>query len=369
MTEARATQGALLVLGAAGPTRATQVMALALADAVDAPLRATQLAALVLSPSAAAGIRLTQLAGLTLADSLLALRMTQAALLVLADHKDCLTRWAQCWSITRTDGTVIARTDHDEAVTFRGVSHTPCDSLSASAHELAAMLGLVGNQELMGMLSGDGFTESDLFGGVYDGATIEVWMVPWSNNGGEIPWRLAAGTLGKVSEGQLGFTAELLTASARLQQQPLLQVYTPGCRWDGIEDPRCGVDFAALTVTGAVTSVAAIAAQTAASRRTFSDGLRAEADGYFEHGTLTWTSGANAGHSSEVKAFVQATGTFILWQAMIHPIAVGDEYEAVPGCDLTEPTCKAKFDNYVNFGGFKDVPGQDEIMKSPDAKG
>jgi uncharacterized phage protein (TIGR02218 family) len=346
--------------------RLTQAGVLAASEGVG-EARVTQAGALVLTPFTSEEARATQAGVLAVVDFELEARLTQLAVLALADGKDCLTQWAQCWRLERTDGEVIARSDHDEAVLFRGESYTPCYGFSASAHELASLLGAVGNQELLGIFSGDGVTESDLFGGVYDGAFLEVWMVPWSNPNNDIPWRLTAGTLGKVSEGKLGFTAEVLSAAARLQQQPLLQLYTPGCRWEGIEDPRCGVDFEALTVAGAATSVAVLFAKTAASRRSFTDSARAEAEGYFEHGTLTWTTGANAGIGSEVKSF--AAGSFTLWQAMLHPIQPGDQYEAVPGCDLTKETCIAKFDNYVNFGGFPDVPGQDEITKTPDAKG
>lgn len=348
--------------------RLTQAALLGAADA-ESDGRLTQAAALVLTPAAAQAARLTQAAALTVIAFDLEARLTQAAALALVDAKDCLVRWAQCWRIERSDGTVIARCDHDQAVVFRGESYSPCASLSASAAELSSALGAVGNQELAGILADDGISEADLFGGLYDGAAVEVWMVPWLNPGHDIPWRLAAGTIGKVSEGKLGFSAEVLTAAARLQQQPLLQLYTSGCRWDGIEDPRCGVDFEALTVSGTVTAVAALDAHTAASRRTFGDSARSEADGFFEHGTLTWLTGANAGIGSEVKDYRQAGGVFTLWQAMPQPIAGGDGYEVVPGCDLTAATCKAKFDNYINFGGFRDVPGQDDIIKSPDSKG
>jgi uncharacterized phage protein (TIGR02218 family) len=348
--------------------RLTQTAALALAGAaVSDAARATQAAVLVLAPFAAVGARATQIAALTVDAGLAVARASQIAVLVLADGAPCLTHWALCVKIARRDGTVLAFTDHDEAVLHRGLSHQPCHSLSGSAAELAAVLGAVGNQELAGVLSDEAITEADLFGGLYDGAFVEAWVVPWLNPGREIPWRLAAGTIGKVSQGLIGFTAEVLTAGARLQQQPLLQTHSPGCRFR-LGDARCGIDLGALTETGAVTGVAIPDAQRAASRRIFADTSRGEADGTFEHGILTWTSGANAGAASEVKSFVQATGVFILWQAMLHPIAPGDAYEVTPGCDLSTQTCKDKFDNLVNFGGFPDVPGRDAIIESPNAR-
>jgi len=49
-------------------------------------------------------------------------------------------------------------------------------------------------------------------------------------------------------------------------------------------------------------------------------------------------------------------------------VQVGDTYTAKPGCDKSAEICKTKFDNFINFGGFPDVPGQDRIASTPDAK-
>lgn len=193
-------------------------------------------------------------------------------------------------------------------------------------------------------------------------------MVPWQNAGGECPFRLAAGVTGNLSHGDRGFSMEVLTPGAMLGQQALLQTYTPGCRFE-LGDARCGVDLDALTVAGAVTSVPALDARRAAARRIFFDSSRTEDDGYFALGQVEWQTGRNAGARSEVKSYDKATGQFVLWAPMLHPIEVGDTYTAAPGCDKTPETCISKFDNFVNFGGFPHVPGRDSISQTPDAKG
>ena len=35
-----------------------------------------------------------------------------------------------------------------------------------------------------------------------------------------------------------------------------------------------------------------------------------------------------------------------------------DLHQIAPGCDLRRDTCKAKFGNLLNFGGFPDIPGR-----------
>jgi uncharacterized phage protein (TIGR02218 family) len=352
--EARMTQAAMLVL-----------------DAPESDARMTQACALVLSliPDAADGVRMTQAALLALSEFEAGTRITQVAALVLADQVNCLTRWAQTWTITRTDGQVFAFTSLDRPLTFRGIEHLPCNSMLASAVELSTVVGATGNMELNGILSGSGVSEADLYNGLFDGASIEVWMVPWDNSGGEIPFRLMGGVVGTNGHGETSFNQEILTPGAQLAQRALLETYTPGCRYGfgNSVDSRCPVDLVALTVSGSVTGTAIPNASTTATRRIFTDSARAEADGFFNLGRLTWTGGPNAGSVSEIKDFTG--GQFILWEALLSPIAIGDTYDATPGCDKSPADHLLFNPDMVDFGGFPMVPGSDSILQSPDAKG
>lgn len=352
--EARVTQQATLVLSAA-----------------DSDVRVTQAAvlALVFMPDAADEIRVTQAAVLALAEYDAAIRVTQTAVLVLADQVNCLTRWAQTWTITRTDGEVFAFTSLDRPLTFRGVVHQPCNSLAATAVELSTIVGVTGSMELHGILADGGVSEVDLYNGLFDGARIEVWMVPWDNSGGEIPFRLMAGVTGASGHGDTDFSQEILTPSAQLGQRALLETFTPACRYQfgNSVDPRCPVNLAALTVTGSVTGTPIPNASTNATRRIFTDSTRVEADGFFNMGSLTWTSGPNAGATSEVKDFTG--GQFILWEALLYPIALTDAYSLTPSCDKS-PASHLLFNaDMVDYGGFPDVPGGDALVNTPDSRG
>lgn len=368
--DVRETQSAMLVLSAGiTDARTTQISTLILAEELNqAPSRITQQALLVMyEPMPEA--RFTQGIGLVLTEFVTGTNITQEILLVLADQVNCLTRWAQTWTITRTDGEIFAFTSHDMPVLFRGVTHSPCNSMLASAVELSTTVGTSGSQELRGILSDTGISESDIYNGLYDGAIIESWMVPWDNAGGEIPFRLMGGVIGPASFGDTDFQQEILTDSARLQQMALLETYTPACRYRfGAEnDIRCPVDLTALIVTGSATNLAIPNASTSSTRRIFTDSGRAEADGYFNLGKLTWNTGANAGTTSEIKDFT--AGQFVLWEALLFPIALTDSYSATPGCDKSTTDHLLFNADLVDFGGFPDVPGNDSILQSPDAKG
>jgi uncharacterized phage protein (TIGR02218 family) len=349
--EVRETQDVMLALGVGSPTT-----------------RATQLAALVIG-GVSPVIRETQFAALPLVEFHADTPITQMTALVLADLVPCTTRWAQTWTITRTDGQVFAFTSLDRPLTFRGVVHTPCNSLTATATEQSTTIGASGNMELLGIISDVGISEQELYNGLFDFARFEIWMVPWNNSGGETPFRLMAGTTGTMSHGIDGFKFEVLTGSANLRQKALLEVFSASCRYGfgSTLDARCPVNLAAITVAGAATSTAVPAASNASTRRIVIDSSRAEAAGHFDLGVITFTGGANAGAKSEIKRF--EGGVFVLWSPLLFPIEIGDTYTATPGCNKS-PADHMRFNaDMVDYGGFPDVPGSDSINQFPDAKG
>jgi hypothetical protein len=90
-------------------------------------------------------------------------------------------------------------------------------------------------------------------------------------------------------------------------------------------------------------------------------------DGWFAGGVLTWESGPNAGRSMEVKAWSQATQQLTLFLPAGYAIAAGDRFRLAPGCDKRLDSCSARFVNVLNFRGEPYVPGQDALLRYPDA--
>lgn len=93
--------------------------------------------------------------------------------------------------------------------------------------------------------------------------------------------------------------------------------------------------------------------------------------GWYNGGLVTFYSGDNAGFSMEVKEWTQASGgegTAELYLSLPYPVKSGDIFTIYPGCDKTRVCCAAMFDNVINFFGMPDVPGEDELLKYPDAK-
>lgn len=83
-------------------------------------------------------------------------------------------------------------------------------------------------------------------------------------------------------------------------------------------------------------------------------------------GTITFTSGPNTGRSLEIISYDPATYTVGLFEAFAYPISQGDKFLIMQGCDKSFATCKV-YGNQINFRGEPHVPGQDEMLKYPDA--
>jgi uncharacterized phage protein (TIGR02218 family) len=50
---------------------------------------------------------------------------------------------------------------------------------------------------------------------------------------------------------------------------------------------------------------------------------------------------------------------------MPEPIAPGDPFTVTAGCDKRYDTCRAKFNNTINFRGFPQIPGNDFVVSYP----
>lgn len=264
------------------------------------------------------------------------------------------TTLATCWKVTRKDGAVFGFTDFDKDLTIESLVYQARSGYTRSAIHTVANLA-VDNLDIESALDSETLNAADLRAGIWDGASVEIFIVNWGNlaNGKII---LKRGTVGEVELKDTVFRAELRGLTQALSQQ-IVELYTPDCRAE-LGDARCKVNLAALTVTGAVTEIS--------DRRGFTDTSRAEADGYWIGGLVTWTSGANTGRKMEVKAF--ASGAFTLFLPMPSEISVGDAYSLIPGCDKKFATCKAKYSNVKNFRGEPNVPGNDQVLAYPDAK-
>lgn len=267
------------------------------------------------------------------------------------------TTLCRCWIVTRRDGVVVGFTDHDRDVLLLGAVCSAKAGLTGSEATEAFGMNVAGS-EVSGALSADSLTEGDLAAGCYDAARVAEYLVDW--NDPSLHVLLHAGVFGEVRRADGAFTAEIRGPAHRLAEESG-RVFSPRCGAD-LGDARCGIDLAQAEWRGEGTVAVA-----RSSASLLASGLDGFAGGWFSGGKLTWTGGANAGLSVEVKSHSRVAGgaQLNLWQPSAYGIETGDAFLVTAGCDKRFATCRARFDNAANFRGFPHIPGNDFLISLP----
>lgn len=275
----------------------------------------------------------------------------------LAHAATGLTTLCRAWSITRADGTSYGFTDHDQELSFDGITFRAETGLTASA--LAQSTGLsVDNTEALGALSDAAVREDDIEAGRFDGAEVRAWLVNWAEQGTR--WLQFRGTIGEIRRAGGAFHAELRGLTEALNR-PLGRVYQKPCT-AVLGDADCGFDVTqpGYQHDGAVVRVS--------EGRVFEwDDLNGFEEAWFQRGRLDIVGGASAGLWGMVKRDVYDNGVrrIELWEPIRGTIEPGDALRLTAGCDKRFETCRLKFNNLLNFQGFPDLPSDDWVMAYP----
>ncbi|KQB98259.1 hypothetical protein AL073_05105 [Loktanella sp. 1ANDIMAR09] len=268
------------------------------------------------------------------------------------------THTCHCWLIVRRDGRMFGFTDHDRTLQFDGVSYAPQNGLSARA--IASTTGLsVNNTEAIGMLSDDAIAEADILAGRFDGAAVQVWLVCWDDVA--LRKMLFRGTLGEITRGAGGFAAELHGLTAALNQMQG-RSYLKTCS-AVLGDGHCKfvTDHSSYRLESRLSVPSDGQVFYVAGGASFNAG-------WFENGSLRVLSGAGAGLQGVIKRDSGTeTRVLTLWSPLQAVIRAGDLIRITAGCDKRPVTCREKFNNFLNFQGFPDIPGDDWLVSVPRA--
>jgi uncharacterized phage protein (TIGR02218 family) len=268
-----------------------------------------------------------------------------------------VTTLARCWALTRADGTAFCFTDHDCDIAFDGMVFKADSGLTARALQQTTGLS-IDNSEALGALSDASVTESDIRAGRFDGATVEAWLVNWAAPEQRV--MQFRGSLGEITRAGGAFQAELVGLTEALNT---LQgrVYQTQCS-AVLGDASCRVDLDDPAFSG-IGIVQAVGEQ----RVMQVSGLESYANGWFTRGRLTVVNGAAQGLTGVIRRDSLGDGVreIDLWQSLRAEIAPGDSVQLDAGCNKTAARCKEKFNNFLHFRGFPDIPGEDRQVSPP----
>lgn len=270
-----------------------------------------------------------------------------ATLLLLAGNQFYL---AELYTITLSSGVVLRYTDADGSIIYGGNTYT-CNAPLMSRDKLKIVVGVQADTVAITMkaapanlINGIPFPQFAANGG-FDGALVQIdrcYMATYGDTSAGVV-NMFSGMVIEVSPSR---TEVVLHAGSNLQLLNIAMprnLYTPGCT-HSIYDSECGAVKASFGSASSFSS---------GTTSVINCGL-IQAAKWFDNGTITFSSGANAGAQRTVKSYT--VGVLILALPLATTPTAGDTFTAYAGCNKSQTDCVNKFNRLVSFRGFPFVP-------------
>lgn len=257
---------------------------------------------------------------------------------------------ASFWRVLRNDGVTVGLTTHDQDLWFDGIRHRAAPGMVPSAIRRSADLE-PDSADVMGSLSHDSISASDLSEGRFDGARVKIGLVDWETGEKVV---LYSGSLGSVSQQEDSFSAELVSRKAELRIDPVPRT-APTCRAHFCA-PGCNLNAAHFTHEAIL-----IALNAPENAVQLESPVSEEA---LVGGTLRWFDGPHAGMEMPITGPAQGGG-LILAVPIDGTMPSGLRAIVREGCDRRLETCASRFANAANFQGEPHLPGNDLISRYP----
>jgi uncharacterized phage protein (TIGR02218 family) len=250
-------------------------------------------------------------------------------------------------TIMRTDGAILRFTDCTHDVVFDGETFQAGYSFTCSAIQVSLDSSAFQSATLEVIMDDTGFKETDLLSRRFDDATADIRLIDYEDpDAGSFRYLMAIFGDIKVTD-RLRATINLTPiadGSSTFAGTLPWQNYSKTCRATFC-DERCKLDLDDYKSTMVVETVAGL---------NIHDTAHSEAAAWWAGGKIVWTTGANQGLTSYVRASAPT-----LLQLVALPlggeIAVGDEGDLFRGCDKLLATCYAR-GNHKNFRGEPFLP-------------
>lgn len=258
---------------------------------------------------------------------------------------------ADCYTFALRSGTVLTYTNADVPIVLNGVTFA-ANAVLVDGLSFKCAVGLSVDEQRVTIAARPTDTVGGvpilvaLARGVFDGCEVQrerAFLASW----GAAPIGSVVLFKGRMTSiDQVGRTSAEVTVASDLC---LLDIDMPRNLFQltcvhTLYDSGCGLVKNAYGTQGAVGA----AATTATIPWSGAAAVHAQ-------GTITFTSGANAGVSVTVKSVAAGASLTLAYPLQAAP-APGDAFTVYQGCDHRLTTCQAQFANQANFRGFPFVP-------------
>lgn len=289
------------------------------------------------------------------------------------DYKTQILTLCSCIKITLKNGKKIAFTTHvsnmrfieEPDLVYLSKGFTPT-ALSQN-NEMA-----VDNLNGQMVIDNENILQDDLEKGIYNNAEFQIFEINYmSKVNGYYTYEKwipgINGTIGEVRRDKLQFDTEFRSLAQYLAIT-IVDLCKVNCNVD-LYDSKCKLNIDALETDGITfkwhrtTTI-----ETITRSNTFTIADDSKDTDFYNNGTIEFLTGQNAGRKYTVKSWDKTTKTIVIQIPTNYPIAIGDQVKVFAGCSKYKGDCVIKFNNYVNYRGFYDIPGIDFIISGGGTK-
>lgn len=265
------------------------------------------------------------------------------------------------------DGSTLAFTDHDQplSVDLGDGAATYYPQTGMLPTDLTLSLGFEADEvEVSGPVVDSAtqpwhVTRLAVLGGRFEGAIARYFYVNWSDLA-QGPARLLRGYV---------YKSEVMGSEFKLTIQSEITKFRQDI--GRLTSAYCATDFGSAECGLTPDTVAATILSVTDEREFTVSFSGSYADDYFNRGTVQFTSGdLNGTRKIEITDWSSA-GSITLFEPLADVPQVGDTLTITQGCydpatssSKTRTACMS-FSNIVNFRGFPDVPGTEQVLQYP----
>lgn len=138
-----------------------------------------------------------------------------------------------------------------------------------------------------------------------------------------------------------------------LDQVALKRTYNRNCDY-AIFNKSCGLNKAAFAISGTITAI---------NGATLTCNFLAQPTRSLAYGFIEWS--VSNGAAFESRGIDGASGNQVTLIGGAGGLKVGQAITLYPGCDQSSATCKNVFNNFINYGGFRHIPGKSPFDGTP----
>lgn len=250
-------------------------------------------------------------------------------------------------TITTRTGASINLTTASESIVVDGIHYRADVGFDVSGIFLGTNVNSVQGFTITMPLLADVITKMDIKKRKYYGATVEVHECARTSEPAK--FLLYSGVIADVTFADVGIVSiDVKPRGSRLTNIGG-EIYSQTCRYN-LGDDNCKFPIESWAVDFTITQVLNQSDFVVDTFGAIAEGLPDQ--DFYSQGQLIFKSGSNKDWALDINSSVTSTRTVSMMYAPPDDMAVGDTGRMYPGCSRYATTCRDRYNNILNFGGF-----------------